>query len=173
MKRIIIYGYGKLGKQYISIVETKLSEKIKIIAICDSSFKDDVITGEYRFIRPEHIIEEIFDEICVCTTYYEEIVRTLRDSYKIPSSKIRIVDNPPASYLGEVIKNRDVDRIDPELKELYRFAKKQETVPMFCYDFIHDYHDNDIIVGTDQESGLCYGLINGKKFFAPASIMIQ
>lgn len=165
MKKIIIFGYGKIGKDFLRIVEDKYSSEISVVAISDNSFNHNFTRNNQMFICPKYINDMTYDDIYVCTVYCDDIVIDLVENYGIDRGKIRTIEDPAAIYLGDLIKQRNIDEVNPKFRGLYQYAQKQNVVPMFCYEYVNDYKEENVEVFFDEKADMYYGIISGKKVY--------
>jgi len=92
--KIIIYGLGQNGKEFIQDIR-ELLKNVKIVAATDSYLlnREQKIENGIYYIDPQHIQDYIFDYIAVTPVkYYDEIKEQLC-SWEIEEDKIKTVQD--------------------------------------------------------------------------------
>ena len=167
MKNIIIFGFGEMGKKLTDeclIYGTDFNIK----AIADNNPK----VSKYKnipVIIPQLINKFVYDEIWVCTIYFEDIMKQLSDEYGVKEDKMHFVE-PVLPILEERLRKRyeiqmsNLELVSGELKTVLTYLKNN-PLRMYCYSFYNEYLHKKPQVQFDAAKGLYYGIYNGKKMY--------
>ena len=164
--RIIIFGYGEIGKKLVQEIK-HYSEMISIVAVMDNNPNISSQDG-MRITSPESIKEYDFDEIWITTVYYEEIMNQLDDE-GIDRAKMHFVE-PTIPIIEERIRKSIAGgqtnalfpaQIDEELLSYLSTHK----LKMYCYPFCDEYLGKNPQIHYDKEADLYYGIFEGKKMY--------
>ena len=90
--QIIVYGLGKIGKEFIEdIDEIKEEADIEIVAVTDSYVQKEESDSRWNYIRPEQIADSQFDYIVVTPESYFDEIRASLFGYGIKEEKIKSI----------------------------------------------------------------------------------
>lgn len=168
MKNIILFGIGENGRKMIDAY-IKHDVRFEIVAIADNHCGLKEYMG-IPVIRAEKIFDFIYDEIWICTIYYEEIKKQLVEECHIEPDLIRYVEYP-APFLVQSLYEKYEHEIKGdrkcESKELQQVIDyiAENRMGMYCYPFFEEYQKREFPVFYDQEQGLYYGIFTGHKMY--------
>ena len=139
MKRVIIFGLGERGKKIIEAY-WKYDKKFEIIAIVDNNKKKQCCFNGIPVINVNSIAKQVYDEIWICTVYYEEIYEQLVHDVGVQAFKIKYVEYPMPllesriydKYNNELVNNSKCK--SPELQEVIDYII-EHGAKMYCYPF--------------------------------------
>lgn len=120
MKKVVIFGVGKLFQHYYSSIKTI----VKIVAVTDNNPIEQKKCTE-QYIKPDQITEINFDFVLVCSTAFEEICKQLI-LYGIEEIKIKPVRD--FLYSMETIKYH----LEPFMQERSTSVTDQREYPALC-----------------------------------------
>lgn len=165
MKKILIFGAGERGKKVVD--ENLLYSKTnQILAIIDNNPRLTCYNG-IAIISPQEISNYVYDEIWICTIYYEEIREQLIKEHGVNEEMIVYIE-PVIHILEERIrekygniKNCDISE---ELASVVDYVNKNHA-HMYCYPFYDEYIHNNPMVVFDKDKGMYYTLYKSKKMY--------
>lgn len=165
MKRVLIFGAGERGKK---VVDENLiySRHNKILAMIDNN----PMFSDYKgipIISPDEINSYRYDEIWICTIYYEEIRKQLIETCGI-NEKVIVYIEPIMHILEERIREKYSDtkdcNISNELAGILEYMKGNR-VRMYCYPFFDEYLNKKTQIQFDRAKAMYYGIYDGKKMY--------
>lgn len=165
MKNVLIFGAGERGKK---VVDENLiySKHNKILAIIDNHSQLSCYKG-IPIISPQEIDSYNYDEIWVCTIYYEEVRKQLIEDCGVNEKSIVYIE-PVMHILEERIHEKYSDTkecsIPDELASVLEYIKGNR-VRMYCYPFYDEYIHNSPIVIFDTDKKMYYTLYKSKKLY--------
>ena len=167
MKNVVIFGLGKMGK---TLIDECLIYSIDIVinAIVDNS----VIETEYKgipVIKPNKLVDYVYEEIWICTVYFENIMEQLILEYGIEKDKMKFIE-PVLPILEQRIRQKykkeiqNLDSVSGELKDVLEYLCKN-PLRMYCYSFYDNYLYKKSKIYFDEEKRLFYGIYEGHKMY--------
>lgn len=167
MTDILIFGFGEMGKEVIDECFTYLNT-LSINAIVDNN----AFESQYRgipIIKPQLIEQYNFDEIWICTIYFEEVIKQLVEEYELDKKKMRFVEpvvpviemRLRKKYRNEIDKNAC---ISDEKVTVINYLQKNH-LHMYCYPFYDEYLYKFVPINYDVSNSLYYGIYAGKRMY--------
>lgn len=167
MKNIIIFGFGEMGRKLTDECST-YEKDIVIRAIADNSPTKNIY-NDIPVIMPESIHQYVYDEIWVCTVYFEDIMNQLSDEYGIEKDRMRFVE-PVTPILENRLRKKyeagmnDMAVFSDEMQEVLTYLK-DNPLSMYCYPFYKEYLHTKVSIQFDDSKGLYYGIYEGKRMY--------
>ncbi len=167
MKRVIIFGFGEMGKKLTEEC-LRYDAGVEVLAIADNKAEAAPYHG-IPVILPSEIGKFLFDEIWVCTVYFKEIMRQLVDEYGVEREKIHFTE-PVMPVLEKRLRKkyekqlRKGEAVSGELGEVLQYLN-HNPLRMYCYAFYDEYLYRDTPVFYDERAGLYFGLYENKKMY--------
>ncbi len=167
MKKVIVFGFGERGKKLVDEC-LAYDTGVSVTAIADNHAS----TQSYRgipVIEPQAISAHPYDEIWVCTVYYEEIMEQLASSCGIGKDKIRFTE-PVAPVLEYRLRKKYGNQLQglepvPEGMEAVLSYLKDNPLRMYCYPFYEEYLNRKTEMYFDEKKSLYYGKYMGRKLY--------
>ncbi|MBQ2885478.1 MAG: FkbM family methyltransferase [Alphaproteobacteria bacterium] len=166
-KSIIIFGFGDKGKKIINQC-LNYASGVDIIAIADNFFSDNRFR-DIPVIDPKDIKQYEYDEIWICTVYFEEIRKQLIEEYNIEPAKIYYED-VVMPVLDERLKKKYAEYVENNPMEYPIEYMLCNRARMYCYPFFDEYLNKKTEVFHDAECGLYYSIYCGKRMYLARSI---
>ncbi len=167
MKNIIIFGFGEMGKKLIQeCLAYKLD--IRINAIVDNN-QVDCIYKNIPVIKPQFIDQYMYDEIWVCTVYFEEVVTQLSEQYHVHKKKIHYVE-PVVPILENRLRKKyecqmnTLSTVSSELEVVLSYLK-DNPLHMYCYPFYDAYRNKNTPIYFDDKANMYFGIYEGKQMY--------
>lgn len=160
MKNIVIWGTGKVSKRF---VETAIKDKdINIIGFIDNEPNNQGTTFfEKEVFGPEKLCELSFDEIVICTIYFDEIKNQIFSDFPFAVDKIR--NGQYSVYLKGLI-SRYKNSSDEDIKEILNYLEKRD-LQIFNYDFTDKYREMKVETYYDENHKMYYIKSDDKKMY--------
>lgn len=167
MKKVLIFGFGEMGKKLIDEC-LRYGENIIINAIIDNNSPQN----EYKqipIIRPIEICNYIYEEIWICTIYFADIIKQLSSIYGIDKNKMKFVE-PVVPILEMRLREkykeeiRNCKNISGERKEVFEYLQRN-PLRMYCYSFYDEYLNKCTQIKFDNTNGLFYGIYKEKRMY--------
>ena len=167
MKNIIIFGFGEMGKKLIQECLTYELD-IQIKAIVDNNCLDSIYKN-IPVIKPQFIDQYTYDEIWVCTVYFEEVVVQLSEEYHVDKKKIHYVE-PVVPILESRLRKKyecqinALSTISSELEVVLSYLKDNH-LHMYCYPFYDEYRNKNTPIYFDDKANMYFGIYEGKRIY--------
>ena len=165
MKRILVWGMGKCGTEFLSISSSV--PYIEIVGITDSSFKPSKKTfGDYNVIEPASIGGINYDYIVVAV-YSESVFQEIRNTIIMildDDTKILKWDGFLSEERRSILRRKYSDSDDEEIKETLRFLENHSLTVR------NNYSNTNRVkyrLNFDKKVGLPYVLYYGKRMYYP------
>lgn len=141
---------------------------VVVVAIVDNNAAEDTYMGA-PVIKPQALSEYIYDEIWICTVYFEDIMNQLMNEYGVEQEKMRftepvipILENRLLEKYKSQLNN--LDAVSEELKVVLSYLK-HNPLRMYCYSFYDEYLRKKSELWHDEKKGLYYGKYDGKRMY--------
>ncbi len=167
MKKVLIFGFGEMGR--------KLADECLIYSddVCVNAIVDNYVhESQYKeipIIRPEKMKNYMYDEILICTVYFNEVIEDLFQNYGIPKEKMSFAE-PVMPIIETRIRKkyekelRSNEKIKGEKGKVIQYMK-EHPARMYCYDFYDEYLNKKTNIYYDEAKGLYYGIYNNKPMY--------
>lgn len=159
--RIAIVGFGQRGKDIVNQC-LKYSKETQIVVIADNNPQ----CMEYMnipVVNTKDIVFYDYDEIWVCTVYYEEIRRQLVEELDI-DGKLIYFEEPVMPILDERIRLKYLND-DSKYHEYPLEYIEEAKARMYCYPFFDEYLVKETEIHLDETCGMFYTFFNGKRMY--------
>lgn len=170
-KKIILFGYGRRGKKFLSYY-FEYGGEIEIVAVVDNNKPVDMVR-DIPVILSQEIKKYNYDEVWLSVKGDRKHIHDqLVCDFGVNEAAIRVLDNPLYLYLlDERIRKKYREEIegtvqcaDLEKQEVIDFLK-QNSVRMYCYHFFDTYMENTVPIFWDEEASMFYATYHSKRMY--------
>lgn len=159
--KAIVWGAGGTGKEFL--LRKLMYHNYEIVCVVDSNENlwGEKISG-YTIASPNEIRKQVYDRIIVCSLYYDEIKKRLREEFDIHESVITTYQEIDKE-ICDIIIGKYKECKDPDVVATLEEFKKGTSSILGAYNPPFEIYDEVI----RDEEGWPYIMFEGKRMYFP------